>query len=226
MDAFERLQPHETNELLRVIHEGRKTVLFKFDATTVFKAKAVKRGWGRHIICARPANLGNEHKNKMTTVNIVLNGNIYFLRATAKYDRRQLHLQLQTEMHRLVRRKSTRHGIPEGREIFLMTKKINERMTFIKGVVQDLSEHGARIALNTAVPEIAKGDFIVGYFKFARRKPYPIAGLVRHRRSVPGGRFEQVFGLEFEPFAAADEKRYRQLLLEVQRDSFAELVDV
>lgn len=222
MDAFKALEPAETGDMLRRIHDERMTVLFKFGTTAVLRAKASKRGWGRNIICARPANMPDGHKNQVTTVNVVIDGEIYFVRATAKYDKRQLHLQLQTELHQLVRRKNQRFAIPAKTELFLLTKKINDRQLYVKGVVQDLSSGGCRVALNTATPAIASGDFIVGYFKLGRRKPYPVAGVVRHRKSHVTGRFDQSFGFEYEPMELADAKRYAQLLLEAQRNTFVD----
>lgn len=223
MDAFKALEPAETGDMLRRIHDERMSVLFKFGTTGVLRAKASKRGWGRNIICARPANLPDGHKNKMTTVNVVIDGEIYFMQATAKYDKRQLHLQLQTEMHQLIRRKNQRFAVPPKTELYLLTKKINDRQLYLKGVVEDLSSGGCKVALNTATPEIANGDFVVGYFKLGRRKPYPIAGVVRHRKSHKTGRFEQSFGLQFEPMEATDARRYVQLLIEAQRSSFIEM---
>lgn len=223
MQSFKKLSKEESADLLRRIHEDRCVVFFKFPSSPVYKTKAGGRNWGHSILCARPANLVDDHKGKEGTINVVAGGQIYFIRARAKYDRRKLHLELQTEIHQLVRRKNRRLRIPEGREASFITKSVVGKTLFLKGVVQDISLQGCRLALNVSQPALKSGDVLIGHLKVGRRRTQLVTGTVRHHRKMQTGRYDQIFGLQFTSFDGDSEMKVGEMLVDLQRDNFTEM---
>ncbi len=211
MDMFRKLTTVETTDLLAKLHQMRATIIFKFDDTSPFKAKAAIKGWGKNILCARPANLPDSHREGNVTCNLPLEGDIYFFQASLKANRRELRFDLQSGMYQLIRRKERRLRIPEGVEAYFMTKRISDRLVFLKGILIDFSEGGCRVGLNIATPVVKIDDVISGTLRIGTERNLSISGQVKHRRAPQTGKFEQVFGLQFKFNNDSEKKRLDSL---------------
>lgn len=220
MDMFRKLTTAETTQLLKDVHLKRATVIFKFDDTAPYKAKAAMKGWGKNILCARPSNLPDTHKEGVVTCNLPLAGEIYFFQARIKASRKELQVELENEVFQLVRRKEKRLRIPDGVEAFFMTKRIGDRLVFLKGVLQDISDGGCRVALNVSNPIVKFNDVIVGSLRVGSQRSVPVAGKVRHRKTMKSGKFDQVFGLEFTLVEESDKAKVEKVLEAVRREIF------
>lgn len=216
--AFKKLSAAETTKLLGQLHEVRGTVLFKFPDTGVYRLKTSDKGWGQNILAARPANLGDDRRDKIVTGNFLVAGQIYFFNAKVRIQKKQIHLALTGDLHKLARRKQDRFPVPESLPLHLLTKRVGDKILFVRGVLQDLSIKGARVALNTSQNVVKVGDPITGILRFASRKPIVVSGVIRHHKRVTKGRFDQIFGLEFSK--VEDLVRLQGWLVDLQREMF------
>lgn len=216
---FEKLTVGETTKLLADLHERRGTILFKFSDSGVFRVKAAAKGWGQSLLAARPATLADSRRDQVVTGNFLVKGQMYFFNAKVRLQKRQLHLQLTGELQKLARRKFDRFPVPESVPLHLVTKRVGDRLVFLRAVLQDLSSKGFRAALLTAQPDIKVGAVVTGLIRFGSRKPIVVTGTIRHQKRLSKGRFDQVFGIEFSK--CDDLLRLQGWIVDVQREAFA-----
>lgn len=219
MSSFAKVTAKGTSELISTLHERRLTVLFKFSDSGVYRLRAAEKGWGQNILAPRPANLGDSRKDQPVTGNFTVNGEVYFFNAKVRIQKKQIHLQLTGELHKLARRRQDRVPVGANVPLHLMTKRVDDRLLFLRGVLQDLSIKGCRVVLNTAQHAVKPGDVIVGVLRFGTRKPINVTGVVRHYKRLTKGRYEQMFGMEFTK--CDDLLRLQAWLTDLQREEFA-----
>lgn len=217
---FRKLNVAETSKMLEEIHRKRSALSFKFKDSPVFRAKAGTRGWGKSVLCTRPANLTDDRRSGAVTVQFTLDNEIYFFEGKVQANRRLLFLHLSSGIFQLIRRKVQRVPVPPNFPLFFMTKRIGERLIFVKGVIQDISAKGCRVALNTATPVVKVDDVIVGYLRINERKGPALAGKVRHRKSLKTGPYDQVFGVEFTLMVDKDSRALEKLMIDLRMEFF------
>lgn len=218
---FQKVETKEAAQLLKAIHEFQVPVLFKFPETRVFHSQALPRAWGRTILCARPDKLSEVPKDRPITGNVVLHDEIFFFQAKVRMDRKVVSLHLTSDFFQLARRRVKRVRIPSWLEVTFVTRKVGGRLVFLKGVVQDISLQGLRVALLSAEPAIRFHEELEGHLRFGTLKPLSIEGKVRHRRFQRTQKFEQIIGLETPTPDPAAKLRIESLILEIQREIFA-----
>lgn len=219
--TFRKLTATETSQLLADVHSRRATVLFKFPDSGVFRAKAAAKGWGQSILAPRPATLADSRRDQVVTGNFQIDRELYFFSAKVRLQKRQIHLALTGELQKLIRRKQERFPVPEGVPLHMVTKRAGEKLVFLRGILQDLSMKGCKVAFLTYQSEIKSGEVLVGLLRYGSRKPISVAGFVRHVRRSDRGRYDQMFGMEFTK--VDDLMRLQAWLVDLQREAFARL---
>lgn len=219
--VFRKLSAAETSHLLSDVHSRRVTILFKFTDSGVYRTRAAAKGWGQSILVARPAALSDLRRDQVVTGNFQLDHQMYFFSAKVRMQRKQVHLQIVGELQKLVRRRLERYPVPEGISLYLVTKRIGDRLVFLRGVLQDLSMKGCKVQLLTSQPDVKSGVPMSALLRFGNRKPIAISGLIRHTRRLAKGRYDQSFGVEFSK--VEDLLRLQAWLVDLQREAFARL---
>lgn len=218
---FRKLSAAETSQVLSDVHARRVTVLFKFPDSGVYRSKAVEKGWGQSILAPRPATLADSRRDQLVTGNFQLDRQMYFFSAKVRMQRRQVHLELTGELQKLVRRQLERYPVPEGMPLYVVTKRVGDRLIFLRGLLQDLSMRGCKVNLLTYHPNIKSGTPLTCLLRFANRKPITVVGTVRHTRRLEKGRYDQSFGIEFSK--VDDLLRLQSWLVDLQREVFAKI---
>jgi hypothetical protein len=215
---FQKISSLETTSLLALLHKHRVTVQFKMSDTGVYKAKAENKGWGQNILIRRPANLGQDRKDSEVTGNFTLDSQIYFFKAILRLQKKQIHLQLNGELNKLVRRRQDRVVVPERVPLHLMTKRIGDQLLFVRGGLQDISIKGCKVVLNTSEVKLKVGDILTGVLRFGQRKPISVTAVVRHHQKIKHIRYDQMFGVEYTKLD--DLLRLQAWIIDVQRENF------
>lgn len=219
MSNFVKLSAKDAGELIAALHEKRLTVLFKFADSGVYRLKAAEKGWGQNILAPRPANLGDSRKDQVVTGNFTIEGEVYFFNAKVRIQKKQIHLQLTGELHKLARRRQDRVPVPAEVPLHLVTKRVGDKLVFLRGILQDLSLKGCRIVLNTSQQIVRPGDTVTGFLRWGARRPISVTGVVRHHKRLNKGRFDQMFGMELTK--CDDLMRLQAWLVDLQREEFA-----
>lgn len=219
-EIFKKVSGIDSNRLLGLLHIRRGTVLFKFPDSGVYRVKAASKGWGQSIMSVRPPTLTDSRRDQVVTGNFLLDGQMYFFNAKVRLQKKQMHLQLTGDLQRLARRKLERFPVPETVALHFVSKRIGDKLMFLRGPVMDLSVKGCRVALITARPEIKVGAGLTALLRYDSRKPITVHGNVRHQRRPSKGRYDQIFGVEFSK--CDDLIRLQGWLVDLQRELFAQ----
>ena len=215
---FKALDTQDTTKLLATVHEQRVEILFKFDNSTVFKARAEAKGWGQSILLPVPSRLDTTRKDQIVAGNFTLGSDIFFFKAKIRIQKTHLHLEILDSIQQLVRRAIARYRIPEGMTINMYTKRIGENLIFLRGDVLDLSSKGCQIRMTAADATIKAEQVLIGDLRFANRKAIGFEGSIRHVKKSAKDRFECTFGLQFT--SVEDEARLEQWITDIQRELF------
>lgn len=218
MEQYRKLNVTEKKGILQELHLRRGVVHFKFPDSGVLKCKAEEKGWGESILGTRPATLGDSRRDQVVTGNFQLDGEIYFFTAKVRIQKKLVHLEIVDTIHRLIRRKGSRIPVPASLALNLATKRVGDRIIFLRGPLQDISLKGCRVAFHgkEALPQ--KDEMMTGLLRFGARQPIEFSAVVRHQRKVPKSHYDYVIGLEF--VMISDPTRFQTWLVDVHRELF------
>ena len=220
MENFKKLNSTEKRELLEEIHNRNLTLHFKFEDSSVYKAKLLRSTQGDELRVKRPTQLPGRFHRKIATVIIAIDQERYFLVSSALVDMGSVQFSGEGAVYHLQRRKLRRTAVPGVYPASLMIKKVNGSLAFLKGVLLDISDEGIKIGLNSEIPAIKAGWEIVGTLRLGTRRGIEIKGKVRHQSHHPRASLKQVFGLEMTEMSEYSKSLYKNQLLDFQRDIF------
>lgn len=220
MEHFKKLNSTEKRELLDEVHSRNLTLHFKFEDSSVYKAKLLKGPKGEDLKVKRPTQLPGRFHRKVATVIIAIDQERYFLVSSALVDMASVQFSSDGAIYHLQRRKLRRTAVPGVYPASLMIKKVNGTLSFLKGVLLDISDAGLKVGLNSELPAIKTGWEIVGTLRLGTRRGIEIKGKVRHQSSHPRASLKQVFGLEMIEMSEYAKTQFKNQLLDFQRDIF------
>lgn len=200
MEGFERLRAKQVGHVLSELGRIAGTVNLKFTESGVFRAKTLHRGWGQSLELARPPGMGLSYQDQDATVQVILDGEIYFFLAKVVMEGRRLTLRLNGEIYRLARRRSKRWPVPTALTMRFTTKRVNDRLTFLTFVVSHLSPLGARLVLPRRHPALDVGVSLLGGLRIGGKVPIDATGDIRHLRTTSDG--GQILGIKWTEFSS------------------------
>ncbi|MBX2987264.1 MAG: PilZ domain-containing protein [Bdellovibrionaceae bacterium] len=218
-ENFRKLSVTAANALLEEVHKRGIVVLFKFPDSGVLRLRAAGKAWGQAVLGARPATLGDSRKDQLATANFSIDGEFYFFNAKVRIQKRFVHLELQEGLHRLVRRRNNRLKVPASAALNLITKRVGDRLAFLRGPLQDISLKGCRVSFHQEQGGLKVGDTLTGDLRFGSRQPIPITAVVRHHRKLARGHYDYTVGLEFNQ--VGDLTRFQTWLVDLHREIYA-----
>lgn len=217
---FKVMTTAEGKKILQDLHKKQGLVLFKFPDTGVHRMKVEIKGWGQNILGSRPATIGESRKDQIVTGSFTLNDDLYFFQAKVRLQKRLLHLEiLPGGLSLLARRGARRVRVPASLEVDLVTKRIGDRLVFLRGPVQDISLRGFRVGFLGTVVSIKSGDAMTGTLRYGHRKPLVVSATVRHHSQKSTGRFGNVVGFEFTKFE--EPARFQNWLVDLYREIYS-----
>lgn len=222
MEQFRKLNASEKKGILAELHERRETVLFKFPDSGVLRMRAEGRAWGESILGNRPATLGDSRRDQIVTGNFRLDGEFYFFTAKVRIQKKIVHLEIQDSIQKLVRRKNSRIKVPPAMALNLTTKRIGDRITFLRGPLQDVSLKGCRVAFHGKEVMPQKDEVVAGVLRFGSRLPIEFSAVVRHNRKVQKSHYDYIVGLEF--VILSDVERFQSWLVDIHREIFSKKI--
>ncbi len=220
MENFKKLTSAEKKHLMEEVHERNLTLFFKFENSQVYKAKMLRGKKSDLLTVRRPTNFASNFHRKMATVIIAIEQERYFLVSPALVDAQSVQFNTDGAIFHLHRRKLRRTQVPGVYPASLMIKKIHDSLSFLKGVVMDISDEGLRVGLNSEAPLIKPGWEIMGTLRLGNRRGIEIKCRVRHHSFHPRSAFKQIFGLEIIEMSEYSKTLYKNQLLDFQRDIF------
>ncbi|MBX3040146.1 MAG: PilZ domain-containing protein [Bdellovibrionaceae bacterium] len=219
MEQFRKLNATEKKGILQELHHRRAGVVFKFPDSGVLRMKAEGRGWGDSILGSRPATLGDSRKDQMVTGNFQMDGEFYFFTAKVRIQKRLVHLEISEPIHRLIRRKNSRIKVPASLAMNISTKRVGDRISFLRGPLQDISLRGCRVAFHGAEGIPKKDEIVAGLLRFGSRQALEFSAVVRYSRRMARSHYDHIVGLEF--LTVSDANRYQAWLVDVHREIYS-----
>lgn len=218
---FRKLLPEDREIILQKALREKAIFVFKTPQKAV-KAKINNLKRANYISCTCPAELHALRTREDVIVVMVLEGERYFFKSFAFLDEGMLLFKRKVDFYHLVRRKNKRLKIPASFPASLMIKRLNGNLSFLKGIVFDISDTGCQLGLNTEVPKLKLGDELIGNLKMGDRRAVEITGIVKHHVLPKSGAMKQTFGLNFEFPHGHASTLIRNLFLDLQRELFVE----
>ncbi len=225
MEGLKVLTPEEKQRVISQAQAFEASVYFKFPDSPVFKTQALPLGSKKLISCLRPLDLALQQSSKAVTMNFLINSEIYFLVTIINIDQKKIHLNIDTDIFQLARRKNRRLKVPKDYEAFWMIKRLDEQMAFLRGIITDISDGGCRIALNTELPLVEVGQKIEGSLKIGIIFPIEVKGIVRYHKLHVRKEHKQVFGIEYTEIVVSVENRIKAMLLDLERELFLKVLE-
>lgn len=217
---FKKLTASEKKDLIQEVIEKNITTSFKFENSEVFKVKLVQGKKWNILSAKKPVNISSSYHQKMATIIVPVDQERYFFVSSVQIDSQFVHFGSEIEIYHLHRRSLRRTVVPNIYPAYFMIKKVHGNLSFLKGIILDISDHGMKIALNSEVPQLKAGFEILGTLRLGTRRGIEVKARIRHHKNFPNAAMKQVFGLEIEDMSEYSRSMYRNQLLDFQRDLF------
>lgn len=217
--SFKPVSAADSKRVIKSLHERGGPVAFKFPDSGVFKLRAEPRAWGENIMGRRPVTLGDGRRDEIAVANFVSDNEIYFFTAKVRLQKKVVHLEVIGELSRLARRSTRRLVVPASVGVALVTKRIGDRLVFLRGPVQDISAKGCRVSFHGETLPGREGQELAAVLRYGQRKPLEIRAIIRHKRKPKSSRYDQSLGLQFS--GIEDGARFQTWLIDLHREVFA-----
>ncbi len=217
---FKKLTASEKKDLLKEVSDRNITVSFKFSESTVFKVKFISGKKWNVLSAKKPPNFSGSYHQEMATIIVPVDQERYFFVSRVQIESQFIHFTSEIEIYHLHRRSLRRTTVPSIYPAYFMIKKVHGSLSFLKGIIIDLSDQGMKIALNSEVPPLKSGFEILGTLRLGTRRGIEIKARIKHHKGFPSSAMKQIFGLEIEDMSEHSRSMYRNQLLDLQRDLF------
>ncbi len=217
---FKKLTVSEKKDLLKEVIEKNITISFKFADSAVFKVKLMDSKKWSVLSAKKPPSLSGSYHQEMATVIMPVDQERYFFVSRVQVNSQAIHFGSEIEIYHLHRRSMRRTVVPSIYPAYFMIKKVHGSLSFLKGIVIDLSDQGMKIALNSEVPPLKTGFEILGTLRLGTRRGIEVKARIKHHKNFPNSAMKQIFGLEIEDMSEHSRSIYRNQLLDLQRDLF------
>lgn len=217
LGGFKKLGPKSAADLLTVVFSKKIPILFKFNDSTVFRAKPAAEKNGVSMIVSRPPNVSEERHGQEVTGQFAVMTQVYFFRAKIRIREESVSLQLVDGVHQLIRRRDDRYPIPSNMAMEMITKRVGDQIVFVRGALIDLSLRGCAVGFGSPV-KFKPGETIQATLRFENRKPITFQGIIRHQVPPKRTRFEKAYGIEIHE--CDNPIRLKEWILVLQRKTF------
>ncbi len=218
MEIFKQVTEELKEKILHFALLNKTMIVFKYADSKVIRTHIESLSRKYYITCKRPKELITLRTKEEAMAVLPYAEERYFFKSYLLVEGNYLLFKRDSEFYHLKRRRNRRIKIPSSYLAFLMIKKQNFNLTFLKAVLLDFSESGCKVALNTDTPLFKKGDELIGTLRIGTKNGVEVNAELMHCFRSEKGKFKQTFGLRFIKTSHYQESYLKTLYSELQSE--------